>query len=85
MAIKCLNKLSHRAMTKKKGNMKKELTVGDLFADNRSPLTVIREDSGERILVHPALVEFVSADRVKILVPGKEGYGLVVPENPQVN
>ncbi|HTE48850.1 MAG TPA: hypothetical protein VK675_03025 [Candidatus Paceibacterota bacterium] len=53
--------------------MNTEITVGDLFADNRSPLTVIREDNGQRILVHPMLVEYVSADRVKILVPGKEG------------
>ena len=65
--------------------MKKELTVGDLFADNRSPLSVIREDTKERILVHPLLVEYVSADRVKILVPGKEGYGRVVPEDPRSN
>jgi len=65
--------------------MKKKLTVGDLFSDNRSPLTIIREDNGERVLVHPAQVEFVSADRVKILVPGKEGYGLVVPEDPRAN
>lgn len=65
--------------------MKKGLTVGDLFADKRPPLTVIREDNGERIMVHPALVEFVSADRVKINVPGKEGYGHIVPENPQAN
>ncbi|MDD4901021.1 MAG: hypothetical protein PHS62_02835 [Patescibacteria group bacterium] len=65
--------------------MKKELTVGDLFNDKRPPLTVIREDNGERIMVHPMLVEFVSADRVKILVPGKEGFGLVVPEDPRAN
>ncbi len=65
--------------------MRKKLTVGDLFADKKPPLSIIREDTGERILVHPLLVEFVSADRVKILVPGKEGYGRVVPENPQAN
>jgi len=65
--------------------MKKELTVGDFFADQRPLLSVLREDTGERILVHPALVEHVSADRVKILVPGKGGYGRVVPENPQAN
>lgn len=64
---------------------KKELTVGDLFADKRPPLSVIRDDNGQRILVHPALVEYVSADRVRIRVPGKEGYGRVVPEDPKAN
>jgi len=65
--------------------MNTKITVGDLFADKCSPLTIIREDNGERILVHPMLVERLSADRVKILVPGKEGYGRVVPENTQAN
>ncbi len=65
--------------------MKRGLSVGDLFADKRTPLSVIREDTGERVSVHPALVEHVSADRVKILVPGKEGYGRVVPEDPRSN
>ena len=63
-----------------------ELTVGDLFNDGRPTLAVIREDTGETIFIHPALVEFVSADRVKILVGKADGkYGRVVPVDPEAN
>ena len=65
--------------------MNTKITVGDLFADNRPPLSIIREDNGERILVHTMLVERLSADRVKILVPGKEGYGRVMSEDQRAN
>jgi len=64
----------------------KVLTVGDLYNDKRPLLRVIREDNGQEILVHPALVEFVSADRVKILIGKASGkYGRVVPMEPEAN
>ncbi len=78
-----------RGLIEKEFKMKKKLfhvTVEDFFnGPNRALLTVIREDTGERVLVSSFLVEYISADRVKILVPGKVGYGRVVPENPQAN
>ncbi len=61
------------------------MNIQEFLKDRRAPVAVIRDDTGEKVAVHPAFLVPLTADTVRITVPGKEGTGRIVPMDELAN
>ena len=47
------------------------------------PVQVVRDDTGRTVLVHPMFLRVIGPGWVKITLPGREGTGRLVNEDPR--